>query len=107
MRLQVTEATASGAATIPETVAAAYERNAAPASDEAPQNEANSTETFAECTRRDLNPHALGRRNLRAQRSGEEGAMSRKDDDAIDEERRTDQDVGNWGVITGPGTMVP
>lgn len=33
-------------------------------SDEGPKSEANSTEPQPECTRRDLNPHALRRRNL-------------------------------------------
>jgi hypothetical protein len=44
-----------------------------------------------------LNPHALRRRNLKAESSCMEDATSRKDEDAIGEERRAEHALGATG----------
>jgi len=49
------------------------------------------------CTRRDLNPHALRRRNLKANDARMDSVTSRDDEKRIDEQERAEEAVGATG----------
>jgi hypothetical protein len=66
-------------------------------SDVAPRSDANTTKSLPECTRRDLNPHALRRRNLKANDASTEQATSRKDEEREDKQERPETAPGASG----------